>query len=431
MHKSCAWCLGIVLVATAVQAAEPDNKPRPFDWPQWQGPERNSYCKETGLLSTWPENGPPLAWKAKGLGIGYSGPAVSAGRIFGMGSHSDDEFVWALDEANGKELWSVGIADKLAKVSSNGDGPRCTPTVDGDKLYVLGVGGDLVCIKVADGAILWRKNLKKDFNGKMMSSWGFSESLLVDGDKLICTPGSDEAALVALNKKTGEVIWKAAVPSAGGAGYSSVVIAEVGGVRQYIQFLGKSKGLIGVRAKDGKFLWNYTKIANGTANIPTPIIRGDLVLCTTGYRDGGTALLRLAPDGDGTKVEEVYQHPGTVFQNTHGGLVIVGDHIYGGHGHNQGAPICVELMTGKIVWKERGAGGGSAAILYADGNLYMRFDDGTMALVEASPKGYNLKAKFKLPDKSNARSWPHPVIANGKLYIRDQDTLLCFDVKQK
>jgi outer membrane protein assembly factor BamB len=399
---------------------------KPFDWPQWRGPDRTGVCQEKGLLPTWPKDGPPLAWKAKGLGGGYSTVSVAAGRIFGMGSRKNDEVVWALDEATHQELWATRINDSLPSVGY-GEGPRCTPTVDGERLYAVGVGGDLVCLESATGKEVWRKSYPKDFGGHMMSGWGFSESPLVDGDRLICTPGGNEASLVALNKKTGEVVWKAAVPNAGGAAYASVVTAQVGDVRLYLQWFGQC--LAGVSAKDGKYLWRYERTHNGTANIPTAIVKGDQVFCSTGY-GAGAALLRLVPGGDGVKAEEVYFLPAKDLQNHHGGMVLVGDYIYCGHGHNAGEPSCVELKTGKVVWRERGPGSGSSAVLAADGELYFRYQNGVMALVEATPSGYKEKGKFTLPENSGKPSWPHPVIANGKLYIRDQDTLLCYDVKQ-
>jgi outer membrane protein assembly factor BamB len=250
----------------------------------------------------------------------------------------------------------------------------------------------------------------------------------VDGEKLVCTPGGPDATLVALNRKTGEVIWKAKSPQGDRSAYSSMVVTEVGGIRQYVQLV--SGGVIGIAAKDGRFLWRYNKIANGTANIPSPLIKDDLVFTSTGY-GAGSALLKLVPQGDGIKVEELYFLQGNTLQNHHGGMVLVGDYLYGGHGHNQGLPVCVELKTGKVMWKERGSGSGSAAVVFADGHLYFRYQNGLMALIEATPTGYKEKSKFKLPADSGQPSYPHPAISDGKLYIRDQDTLLCFNVEQK
>jgi outer membrane protein assembly factor BamB len=397
------------------------------DWPQWRGPHRDAICTETGLLKEWPKDGPPLLWKHTGLGGGYSTPSFAGGKIYGMSYRDNDEVVWCLDEATRKEVWSRTIAAK-GSVGLN-EGSRCTPTVDGDRLYAVGVSGDLVCLETATGKVAWQKNFKSDFAGEMMSGWGFSESPLVDGDKVIVTPGGDDAALVALNKKNGATIWKASVPGGGGAGYASVMPAEVGGVRLYITFLGHA--LIGVAAADGKLLWEYKKVANGTANIPTVIVKGDIVFASTAYNTG-SAVLRLVNDGDGVKVQEITFLAPKVLQNHHGGMVLLGDHVYCGHGSNSGAPICVEFATGTVAWREtKGAGRGSAGVLYADGNVIFRWDDGTVGLIEANPHEYKLRGSFKQPDRSRAAAWSHPVIVHGKMYLRDQDLLLCYDVKQK
>ena len=402
------------------------------DWPQWRGPKQDGISTETGLLSEWTTDGPPLAWRVTGMGSGMASVAIANGRLFTQGAGTKDGkrgvFVTALDVATGKELWSSAITP------GGGPKPNGTPTVDGKLLYAVGNNGDLACLETETGKLVWKKNYGADFHGKCMSGWGYSESPLVDGDWLICVPGAPDAGIAALNKLTGEVIWKSAIPDFGragkdGAGYTGVVISQGAGVKQYVTLTGH--GLVGVRASDGKFLWGYNRIANNTADIPTPIIKGDYVFGSSGYGDGGTALVKLSKDGDGVKAEEVYYRKAGELQNHHGGMILLGDHVYMGHGHNNGFPTCVELQTGKVVWgKERGPGSGSAAIVMADGHLYFRYQDGLMALIEATPKGYQLKGSFKLASKLG-ESWPHPVIHDGKLYIRDQDVLLCYDVKAK
>jgi outer membrane protein assembly factor BamB len=426
MVKRWGWCVPFSLLAAATLPAADGRYSAGSDWPQWQGPERNAVCRETGLLQRWPPAGPPLLWTATGLGVGFSTPSVAAGRIFTMGNRDNTEYVLALDEhSRGKVLWATATGPVRAG-GGGYPGPRGTPTVDGDRLYALGINGDLVCLDIATGKEHWRKDFARDFGGRMMSGWGYSESPLVDGDKLVCTPGGPQATLVALDKQTGDVIWKSAIPDAGGAAYSSVVTAEVGGLKQYVQLLGR--GLVGVDARSGRFLWRYERIANSTANIPTPIVKRDLVFCSTGY-NAGSALLQLKRTGNGVTARELYFLPGRVLQNHHGGLVLVGDYLYGGHGHNSGEPVCVELKTGRVVWRQqRAPGQGSAAVLYADGDLYFRYQNGVMALIEATPAGYHERGQFNLPDNSGRPSWPHPVIAHGRLYVRDQDMLLCFDV---
>jgi outer membrane protein assembly factor BamB len=413
-----------LLVATISFSAGADNSPKRTDWPQWRGPNRDAVSTETGLMHEWPQGGPKLLWSAKGLGRGFSSVSLAGDRIFTMGDRGNAQYLIALNRSNGKELWAARVGP--SSNDGNYPGPRCTPTVDGDLAYALGAKGDLVCVQAATGKERWRKNLARDFGGHMMSGWGYSESPLIDGDKLICTPGGGQATLAALDKRTGKAVWRSRVPEGDGAGYSSAVVSEGAGVRHYVQLLGG--GIVGVRAADGKFLWRYNRIANRVANIPTPIVHGDHVFCSTGY-NAGSALLKLERDGDGVRADEVYYLPARDLQNHHGGMVLVGDYLYAGHGHKAGAPICVELKTGKIAWKERRSpGDGSAGVVYADGDLYFRYQDGTMALIEATPEAFKEKGSFQIPHVDSP-SWPHPVVAGGKLYLREQDWLMCYDVK--
>ncbi len=418
-HLTC--CLAILFVAVFSLASAGLAK----DWPSWRGPDRTAIAPETGLLKEWSENGPPLVWKADGFGGGFSSVAIVGDRIFTMGARKGGCELIAADRATGKELWATPVGKGR---------PNCTPTVDGDLVFALGREGDLVCANALSGSVVWQKNFGKEFGGKMMSGWGYSESPLVDGDRLIVTPGAAKAVIVALDKSTGDVIWQSAMPEEAlkrgkdGAGYSSVVISRAAGVKQYIQLTGR--GVISVAADDGRHLWSYNRIANGTANIATPIIKDDYVFCSTGYGTGA-ALLQVTSEGGKLSADEVYFLDSKTMQNHHGGMILLGEHIYCGHGHNKGFPLCVELATGKVAWDGgRGPGTGSAAILLADGNLYFRYEDGTMALIEATPEEYRLKGEFKLAT-NNGKSWPHPVIVDGLMYLRDQGTLLCYDVRQK
>src|SRR5258708_2218642 len=276
-----------------------------------------------------------------------------------MGKRKNAVFVMARDAGDGHELWATPVG------GPGGDPPSSTPTVDGDRVYALGAQGDLLCLKAADGKKVWHKSFVKDFGGSV-PTWKFCESPLVDGDKLVCTPGGAKATMVALDKRTGKTIWKCAVPSGPGhgSGYSSIVVSEAAGVRQYVQLMGAGTGCIGVAGNDGKFLWNYPRVSNGTASIPTPIVHGDYVFCSSGYGTG-SALLKLSRSGSGVNAEEVYFLGPSQLQNHHGGLVLVGDYVYGGQGHNNGFPICVEMKTGKIMWgdRERRPGSESAALV--------------------------------------------------------------------
>lgn len=406
------------------------------DWPQWRGPNRDGKSSETGLLKEWPQDGPRLLWEIKGLGPGYSSVAIVDGKLYTMGDRRGQserstkaQYIIAYDLATRRELWAAKVGPP-----HNDGGPRGTPTVDDGLVYAIGTSGDLVCADTNTGEVRWRKNLQSDFDGRN-PNWRYSESPLVDGNKLLCTPGGRTAVIVALNKKTGQLIWKCSMPDIGPkgkdqAGYSSIVICEAAGIRQCVQLT--NKGLIGVAAKGGTFLWGYNKIANGTANIPTPVVDGEYVFCSTSYQTG-SALLRLGGTGNNMAAEEVYFLNHRTFQNHHGGFIRIGDYIYGGHDHGRGKPTCIEMKTGKVMWQQDQPGGGSAAVLYADGHLYFRYQNNLMALIEANPERYNLKSTFKLPrrDGMSGPGWSHPVISDGKLYVRHADVLFCYDVAGK
>lgn len=427
LHRMVAYSVYAICLAAAIVLAADTGKSAE-NWPQWRGPHRDGVSEEKGLLQHWSAKGPPLAFSTTGLGRGFASIVIADGKIFTMGKRNNGVFVMARDGNDGHELWAAQVGGQ------GGDDPSSTPTVDGDRVYAVGPQGDLVCVQAADGKEIWHKSFTRDFGGSV-PNWRYCESPLVDGDKLICTPGGNEATLVALDKKTGNTIWKCAVPggAGSGSGYASTVISEGGGVKQYVQLMGAGTGCIGVAAEDGRFLWKYAKVANGTASIPTPIVHGDYVFCSSGYGTG-SALLKLARSGNGVAASEVYFLNGNEFQNHHGGLVLVGDYIYGGHGHNEGFPICIELKTGKIKWggKMRGPGSGSAAVVYAGGQLYFRYENGVMALIQASPKAYKLDGKFNIPEVPGAsKSWSHPVVVGGKLYLREQDSLFVYKVAAK
>lgn len=390
----------------------------PAYWPQFRGPNRDDISADKGLLKEWPKDGPSLIWKTKGVGEGFSSVAIVGGKVFTMGNRGGDSYVHALDNSSGSVLWS-------SKVGPAGGNLGCTPTVDGDHVYAIGQEGEITCMGVADGALTWRKSFKKDFGGNC-GGWNYTESPLVDGEKLICTPGARDGLLVALDKKSGNVLWKCPSPFGDStAGYSSIVVAEVGGVRQYVQLT--AGGVVGVSAKDGKLLWSYDKLGNNTANIPTPIVRNDQVFSSAGYGKGA-ALLQLTANGGAISAKEVYLN--RELTNKHGGLVLVGDYVYGDH-DDSGRPFCADVMTGKIVWRkeDRGPGRGSATVTYADGHLYFRFDNGIMALVDAVPTAYKEISTFKIPNASSS-SWSHPVVVGGRLYLREQDMVWCYNVKQ-
>ncbi len=391
------------------------------DWPQWRGPQRNGISKETGLLKEWPAEGPKLVWQIHDLGDGYSTPSVIGDRLYVLSSKGpDDEFVQARAVDDAKQVWSTRIGKVGPNKGPQYPGSRSTPTCDGERLYALGSDGDLACLEAATGKARWQKNLRTDFGGEP-GQWAYSESPLIDGDALVCTPGGTEATIVALNKMTGETIWKSAVPDGDQAAYASIIVVEVGGVKQYVQFL--SKGLVGVDAKTGKFLWRYDKTAKGSpANIPTPVARDAFIYSST-RSGGGLVQLKVTPDA--VEAEQVYFEP--KLPNSIGGSVLVDGYLYG---TTSGGLLCVEFATGEVKWQERAVG--ASAVCYADGRLYVHGDKDDVALVEPTPEAYHEKGRFALPDqpdRGKAQAWAYPLVANGRLYIRDLDSLWSYDIQ--
>ncbi len=425
-----SWVNGaLVLAAGLILSASAFAVEAEKNWPSFRGPQRTGVSTETGLLQSWPKDGPPLAWKADGAGRGYASLAVVGDRIYTLGdapsgADDEDEYLLAFNRKDGSRLWKLKTGDAWKEGKPDWQSSRSTPTVDGDSVYALTARGELVAAEAATGKERWRKNLKSDFDGKKGDGWGYSESVLVDGDQLVCTPGGDKATMIALNKNNGELIWKVSRPDDRGAGHASIVIAEIGGTRVYVQTT--ASGPMGVRANDGKLLWTYD-IDKTTAVIPTPIVRGDLVFFAAGYKRGG-ALLRQMPAADGeVKIEEVYGLKKEL-ANKHGGIVLVGDYLFG-DSDDAGIPFCADLLTGDIKWKSRASGSGSAAFAAADGCLYIHFANGMVSLVKATPDGFEEVGSFKAPDSGDRPSWSHPVIVGGMLYLREQDHLLCYDVR--
>ena len=423
-HVSAVMVLSLAAVISIPASLE-------ADWPTFRGADRSAVSKETDLLPKWPKAGPPLVWKATGTGRGYTSLAIAKDRIFLMGDgivgvKDADEYLVCLNVGYGKRVWATKSGPAWKEGQPPWQSSRSTPTVDGDFVYALTAQGDLFCCDVENGTEKWRKNLKSDFGGNKADDWGYSESVLVDGDQLVCTPGGDKATVVALNKLTGETLWKSVREGDRGAGHSSIVTSEIGGVRVYVQVTGS--GPMGVRASDGKLLWSYP-IDKATAVIPTPLIKDDLVFFTVGYKLGG-ALLRQIPGQNGeVSIKEVYGLKKDL-TNKHGGVVQVDGYVFGDM-DDQGIPFCAEMGTGKVLWKGRGSGKNSISIAAADKHLYLHFANGTMALVEATPTAYKEVSSFTVPGSGERPSWSHPVILDGKLYLREHNTVLCYDIKNK
>jgi len=401
----------------------------PADWPQWRGPARDGVSKETGLLKQWPTGGPKLLWQLNDIGDGYSTPSVVGNRLYVMSNRGmENEFVQALSTRDGKVIWTTRVGN-VGNPNQNPPYPkaRSTPTVDKNYIYVLGSDGDLACLEAKSGKIRWQKNIRKEFGGKP-GEWAYAESPLIDGDVLVVTPGGADATIVALNKKTGALIWKSAVPGGDPAGYASAIVVQGGGRKQYVQFL--SKGIVGVDAKTGEFLWRYKEAAKGPAQYFTPVARAEYVY--GGALGVGGALVRLKLEGGGVAAEQVYFERG--LPNGLGGAVLVSDHLYGTEIAT--APlVAIDFMTGKIKWKADSIG--RVSIAAADGMLYLHGLDGDVALVEATPDAYREKGRFTPPNQPKHKqvgtypeqAFAHPVVANGRLYIRDLGTLWAYDIQ--
>lgn len=401
---------GVLLLSVAVIAA-------PDDWPRWQGPDGTRISRETGLLKEWPASGPQLIWTANNLGGGYGSIAVAADRVFLQGAREANSTVIALNRADGKEVWAKVLGPVSTRMRTPmGAGPRATPTVDGDRLYVLTENGDLACLKTSDGAAVWQLNILKEFGGSQLP-WLISESPLVDGPHVVVSPGGPGAGMVKLDKMSGKTVWTSQ-GLGDTAAYSSITVADVQGVRTYLTFTAQAG--VGVRASDGKLMFRYPKAVNNVANIATPIFFDNKVFFTSGYGAGGGLLDLTAKDGE-VVAGEVY-HTNDM-RNHHGGVVLVDGYLYG---FNDLILTCLEFATGKVMWRDRSAGKGS--VTYADGHLYIQSENNMFALAEATPSGYREKGRFAFPEKGQM-SWAHPAISDGRLYVRNQDILLVYDIK--
>ena len=408
MTKSITLAVAVFLGAAGVHAAA--------DWPQWQGPDRTRISKETGLLKEWPAGGPRLIWTANNLGSGYGSMSVAGDRVYLQGARGNNSVVIALNRADGKEVWSKPLGPVETRMRSDrGAGPRGTPTVDGDRLYVLTENGDLACLK-ADGSIVWQLNILKEFGGSQLQ-WLVSESPLVDGPHLVVTPGGPGAGMVKLDKMTGKTVWMSKDLS-DTAAYSSITVADVQGVRTYMTFTASAG--VGVRASDGKLMFRYPNAANRTANVATPVYADNKVFFASAYGTGGGLLNLTVQNGEIAATEAYFTRE---MKNHHGGMVLVDGYLYG---YNDLILTCLEFTTGKMMWRDRSVGKGS--VTYADGRLYLQSENNLVGLAEANPTAYVEKGRFEIPDKGQL-SWAHPVISDGRLYVRNQDTLLVYDIK--
>lgn len=401
------------------------------DWPTFRGADRSGVSHETNLLQEWPEGGPQLVWSAAGAGRGYASVAIANGRVYTLGdgpslADDADEYLSCFSDQDGSLIWATQTGPAWNEGQPTWQGSRATPTVSGNRVYVITPAGILFCCAADLGQVLWKHDLKADFGGKKADGWGYSESPLVDGDQVVCTPGGERATMVAIDKEDGSLIWQASRPNDKGAGHSSIAATMFGETKVYVQNTGS--GPIGVSAATGELLWQYA-VDPPTAFIPSPVLKDDLVYSTAGYGLGG-ALLRQVPAGSGKIVIEEIYPPDPKLANKQGGVVCIGDHVYGGaDGSNR--VMCVELLTGEVVWQRRGSGRNSVSVAAADGRLFLHFSDGTVALAAVTPDRYTEISAFKTPGQTDRPTWALPSLANGRLYIREDDDIFCYDVSEQ
>ena len=404
-----------LFASTLLLATAAAQQPSSTEWFQWRGANRDGISSETGLLQDWPKSGPPQAWRSAGVGNGYSSFSASGGRLYTLGARGSNEYVIAIDRATGAKVWETLNGRRYQ--NDRGDGPRSTPTVDGDRLYVFGGSGDLTCLEAATGKKIWSINLVQKFGG-VNPYWGYSESPLIVGDRILVNAGGRRASIVAVSKADGSTLWQ---QHNDGAGYSSPVLMRTGSLNQVIFFT--ESHTLAVDPRDGRLLWTYNKANNGTANVATPIVRGTRVFVSSDYGTGA-ALLDVRAAGNIATANEIYFTRD--MRNHHASSVLVGDHLYG---FSSSILTVLKFDTGAMVWRDRSVGKGS--LIFADNRLYLYSEDGVIGLAEASPTGYREHGRFSLAQQSGSPTWSHPIIANGLLIIRDQDTVYAYDVRAK
>ncbi len=394
-------------------------------WSQWRGPNRDNISTEQGLLQEWPAVGPPLSWRVSGLGQGISPVSVAGGRIFALSQYNSTEYVRALDEQTGKLLWTTELGAFPLQNPSMRWLTQRPPAVDGERLYAVSLDGVLVCLRCTDGELLWGKSYPTDFKGKS-GVFGFSDCPVVHEDALICTPGGPNASIVALDKKTGQVLWKCAVPEAGGTAYSNGVVAELAGQTQFVTLLEKT--LVGVDVDNGKLLWRYGEFSKLFLHPHTPLIRNNLITCV-GFPNGNEAsIMRLAIErsSEGIASRELFLDNSKVVSRYTDDTIQIEDRIYE---TDTGLFSCFDLTSTTLLWRNRM--GARATITYADQRFYFHGNDGKISLIEAGAEAPVLKSEFILPEHHNAQGTTTPVVAGGHLFIREDDLLFRYDIRQE
>jgi outer membrane protein assembly factor BamB len=404
-----------VLVALAIAVAASSFVPAQVpDWHQWRGPNRDGHSAETGLLKQWPAAGPPQMWRATGAGTGYSSFSASDGRLYTQGARGNVEYVIAFDAVSGKRLWETANGARFR--NEQGDGPRGTPTAEGNRVYAFGGSGDLSALDAATGQKVWSINVVQQFGGTT-PYWGYSESPLIVGDRIVLNAGGSRSSIVAINKADGRTLWQ---NHGDEAGYSSPMLLRTGSLQHVVFFTGRRA--MAVDPRDGRLLWSYNRASNSTANIATPVVRGNRVFFSSDYGTGG-ALLDVRAAGNIASAQEVYFT--REMRNHHSSSVVVGDYLYG---FSSSILTALKFDTGELAWRNRSVGKGS--LIYADERLYLYSENGVVGLADAAGDAYRERGRFTL-QTSSSPTWSHPIITQGKLILRDQDNVYAYDVRGK
>ncbi len=433
------WIAGILTPALAAGCGLPDGEPEatpgpPFPepiaaapveqlpaaechWPRFQGPGGDGLSSDTGLLRQWPEGGPRLLWTARGIGRGYSSVTLADGRIVTAGNLGRHTVVTAMN-TRGEILWQTPNGPAW---TGSYPGTRGTPTIDGDRIYHQNPTGDMICLRAHDGQKLWTVNVLERFGSRNIR-WALAESLLIDGPHVISTPGGPNTAVVALDKMTGETVWQSESADGDLAGYASPSLIEYQGRRLILTMT--AGAFICVDADTGRLHGRWPHRASYDINVLKPIFHQGRVFISSGYRTG-SRMLQLHVDGQEVTAEEVWTH--REFDNHHDGVLLVDGYLYGSN--HRGTWFCLDWDTGTVQHRAPGIGKGS--LTYADGLLFMVNERSQVGLAECTPQGHRLVGEFRLPDRGDGPSWAHPVVCGGRLYIRHDEYLYCYDVSQR
>jgi outer membrane protein assembly factor BamB len=408
------FCLILAISTVSASAA---------DWPQFHGPRRDNKSTDTGLLKTWPEGGPSRLWEAAGIGEGYSTVAIVGDRIYVTGAIGEECVITALD-TKGQQVWTRTNGPAWDR---SYPGTRSTPTITDGLLYHQSGLGNLLCLRADSGDVVWSTNILERFDGRNIT-WGLAESPLVVGDMVICTPGGEAISMAALDRKTGEVVWTC-TGAKDKPGYASPILIDYQGLQQIVTVM--SESVIGVRASDGKLLWQYAHKVYADENITTPLFHDGFVIVSGCGRKGTTAL-KLQVSDDGCSVA-THWHNKTL-DNKQGGIVLLDGRLYGyAESQNRTEPwMCIDFKSGETIFQSAPVKSSykykNGCLTYADGMFYLYSDNGNLALVKPTDTGFEVTGKLQIEDPGERPTWAHPVVFGRRLYVRYGDRLGVYDV---